>query len=116
VRTPLQSEVRLSSRASILTVRVVDPWTQATIESFGLPLLRVRHPLPACERILVTRPIVVVIGPTIRPADVELVARAAAKVNARVVEAASVGETQLVSVLRRAINAALTEQACVPSQ
>jgi hypothetical protein len=109
VRTPLQSGVRLGSGACILTVRVDDPWTQATIERLGVPLLQVRHPLPACERILVNRPIVVVVGPKIRAQDMQCVARAAAEVHATLVEAAFVGEARLVSVLLRAIEAALAE-------
>jgi hypothetical protein len=47
-------------------------------------VLRVRHPLPACARIEVTRPKVVIVGEDIRPVDVAFVKRAARQVGAKV--------------------------------
>jgi hypothetical protein len=114
VRTPLQSGVRLGAVHSILTVRVDESSIHEALESAGLLVLRVRHPLPACQRILVTRPIAVVVGPTLRAVDREDLARAAAHVKARLIEIAMVGEDRLVSVLQRVIQAAVIERSVLP--
>jgi hypothetical protein len=114
MRTPQQSGVRLSAPHCILTVGVDDPSVQAAIERVGLRVLRVRHPLPACQRILVMRPIVVVVGP-MRAVDVEDVAARAAEVNARVIEVAVISEQRLTAVLQRVINAAVVERSALPA-
>jgi predicted transcriptional regulator len=95
-------------------VGVDEPSVQAAIESIGVPVLKVRHPLPACQRIHVTRPVVVVVGP-MRAVDVECVAAAAAEVKARVVELAVIGEDRITTVLERVINAALVERSVLPA-
>lgn len=99
---------------SILTVRVDEPSIHEAIERIGLQVLRVRHPLPACQRILVTRPLAVVVGPTMRAVDTEDVARAAAHVAARFIEVAAVGEDRLLTVLQRVIQAAVIERSVLP--
>ena len=63
-----------------------------------------RHPLPACERIRVTKPLVVVIGPSVRSFDVDLVVEAASLVSAPVIEAWSTNSDWLVSEVRRALS------------
>jgi hypothetical protein len=106
----VQSGVRLGSATSILTVGIDDASTLAAIQGIGLPVMRVRYALPACERIRVNRPIVVVIGATIRAVDVERVATAAAQVDAQVVEIGFIGKGQLRIVLGPIVEAILAEQ------
>jgi hypothetical protein len=48
-------------------------------------VLRVRHPLPACTRIAVMRPAVILVGSSVQPRDFDLVARAAEDVGAAAV-------------------------------
>jgi hypothetical protein len=71
-----------------LTVRV-EP--QAEQPEWGLSemdaeILRVKHPLPACARIEVTRPKIVILGEDIRPVDVAFVKRSAREVGAKVLQ------------------------------
>jgi hypothetical protein len=49
-------------------------------------VLRVRHPLPACERIRVLRPSVVVVGPNVRSDDLAKLAAAARDAKAAILQ------------------------------
>lgn len=52
----------------------VEPWEEGLLLLRELPVrvLRVRHPIPACERMRLTRPAVVIAGARVRPSDFEL--------------------------------------------
>jgi len=104
VRPPAQSGIAFGRSARLLTVRLEDPSTRAALSAVGLEVLYVRHPLPACERIRVTKPLVVVIGPSVRSFDVDLVVEAASLVSAPVIEAWSTNSDWLVSEVRRALS------------
>jgi hypothetical protein len=110
VRAKVPSGIHLGSASAILTVGVDHAPMLDAIRSLGLPVLRVRYPLPACERIRVTRPIVVVVDRTIRAVDVDCVAHVAAEVEARLVEIAARDEVWLMSLLRPIVDAILAEQ------
>jgi hypothetical protein len=53
-------------------------------EALPFPVLRVRHPLPACVRIVVMRPAVILVGKTVMPRDFEPLQAAADEVCAEV--------------------------------
>ena len=114
-RSLLRSGVRLAQPFSVLTVRVEEPSLHEAIESLGVRVLRVLHPLPACERIRVNRPIAVVVGSMIRAEDMECVSKAAAEVEARLVEVGLVGADQLVGVLQRVLNSVVVRRSVLPS-
>jgi hypothetical protein len=56
------------------------------LDNLDVEVLRVRHPLPACARMEVTRPFVVLLGEDVRPVDVAFVKRTAREIGARVVQ------------------------------
>lgn len=39
------------------------------LAELGVRVLRVRHPVPACQRMIIMRPLVVIIGESVREAD-----------------------------------------------
>jgi hypothetical protein len=70
---------------SVMLVRVDDPEIAQIATAVASRVLRVRHPIPACQRVGVTRPLVIVLGPNVRSADAHLVLEAADQVSAEVV-------------------------------
>jgi hypothetical protein len=73
-------------RPSIMLVRI-DPGTEPPdmrIDDLPFTVLRVRHPLPACVRMKVMRPAVVLVGRTVLPRDFVLLLAAADKIGASV--------------------------------
>ncbi len=85
----------------------VDPADEA--QDLGLSastdtVLRVRHPLPACERVRTMRPLVVVVGPTVARLDIDALVHAAREAEAEVVEMGRfVSRAALQDALRRAV-------------
>ncbi len=67
-------------------------------------VLRVRSALPACERMRIMRPAVIIIGPTVSERDVEALGAVAREIGCLVVElAVYVAPAALHQVLRRAL-------------
>jgi hypothetical protein len=75
-------------RPRIMLVRVDDAEQTAGwgLEELGVDVLRVRHPLPACARMHVTRPKIVILGEDIRPIDVAFIKRTAREIGAKIVQ------------------------------
>ncbi len=75
-------------RPRIMLVRVGSPEENAYwgLDELGVDVLRVRHPLPACARMQVTRPKVVILGEDIRPMDVAFIKRTAREIGAKIVQ------------------------------
>ena len=74
------------------------------LSGFSVSVLRVRAPLPACERMRVTRPAVVIIGPTVSERDVEALTRVAREIGCRAIElGVYVAPAALHEALRRAL-------------
>jgi hypothetical protein len=76
------------------------------LEEMDAEVLLVKHPLPACERMRVTRPAIVIIGEDVRPVDVAFIKRAARETGARVVQ---LGPLLVRDSLRNWIRTALAE-------
>jgi len=55
------------------------------IDDLPFAIVRVRHPLPACTRILVLKPAVVLVGRTVQPRDFVQMVQAADQVGAAIV-------------------------------
>jgi hypothetical protein len=78
-RERAQSVVRVRACPRVMLVRLEPGEEPSELGLARLPvsLLRVRHPLPACERMRVMRPLVVIVGPTVVERDLALLLRAA---------------------------------------
>jgi hypothetical protein len=75
-------------------------------------VLRVRHPLPACERMRVTRPLVVIVGPTVLERDFALLMRSAEETDTAILQlGSSVARDFLAAWLRRAIEVVTASRA-----
>ena len=101
------SYVRIRPR--IMLVRIERQDVQAAnwgLEDLDAEVLHVKHPLPACERMRVTRPVIVIIGEEVRPVDVAFIKRAARETGARVVQ---IGPLLVRDSLRSWIRTALSE-------
>jgi hypothetical protein len=101
------SYVRIRPR--IMLIRI-EP-TSAPLSDWGLAeldaeVLHVKHPLPACERMRITRPAVVIVGEDVRPVDLAFIKRAARETGARVVQ---VGPLLVRTSMRNWIRTALAE-------
>jgi hypothetical protein len=73
-------------RPSIMLVRI-DPGTEPAdlrLDDLPFTVLRVRHPLPACVRMRVMRPAVVLVGRSVLPRDFVLMLAAADRIGASV--------------------------------
>jgi hypothetical protein len=102
------SGVRRNVRDCVLLVHV-DPDDEAEtlgLDELAVRILRVRHPLPACERIRVVRPLAVVIGHGVRGLDLDLVRDAAHEVGGEIVELEAVARSALREEVRRAVDRA----------
>jgi len=79
------SQVRLRMPC-VMLVRI-DPGTEPEdlrLEDTPFAVLRVRHPVPACTRMRVMHPAVVLVGRSVKPRDFVLLLRAADEVGAEV--------------------------------
>jgi hypothetical protein len=95
-------------RPRIMLVRI-DPSAEPRewgLDDLDVEVLRVRHPLPACARMEVTRPFVVLLGEDVRPVDVAFVKRTAREIGAKVVQ---LGPLLARDSLGRWLRAALEE-------
>jgi hypothetical protein len=94
---------------SVLLVRVAaDEEADSGVNELALRVLRVRHPLPARERIRVMRPSLIVVGRGVREVDVDLLRDGAREIGAETLELGSfVSRSALEEALRRAIRLAL---------
>jgi hypothetical protein len=100
------SQLRLRRAASIMLVRV-DPADEAgdlDLNAYTDCVLRVKHPLPACERVRTMRPLVVIVGPAVSQLDVDALVLAAREADCEVVRmGAFVSRAALQDALRRAV-------------
>ena len=73
-------------RACVMLVRI-EPGSEPDelrLEDASFEAVRVRHPVPACTRMLVLRPAVVLVGRSVKPRDFTLLLHAADEVDAEV--------------------------------
>jgi hypothetical protein len=103
------SYVRIRPR--IMLIRIEPKAAPASgwgLDELNAEVLHVKHPLPACERMRITRPVVVIVGEDVRPVDAAFIKRAAREIGARVVQ---VGPLLVRDSLRNWIRTALDEAA-----
>jgi hypothetical protein len=87
----------------VLLVRVAEE-EGLELDTLGACVLRTAHPLQACERARVIRPLVIVVGRNVRPADVALLWSVAEEIRAVVVElAAPLAEKQAAALVRQSM-------------
>ena len=89
-----ESEAPNAARASYIRIRVLPPSVMLVriepgdepaelgLEELGVRVLRVRHPIPACQRMRITRPFVVVVGESVREAQRRLLVEEASQIGA----------------------------------
>lgn len=87
VQKPI-AELRFRRTPHIMLVGV-DPAEEATrldLDELASGLLRVKHPLPACERMRVMRPLVVIVGAAVCKRDSKVLTDVARETGCEVVE------------------------------
>jgi hypothetical protein len=101
------SFVRMRPRIMLVRIEKQDPQISSWgLEELDAEVLCVKHPLPACERMRITRPAIVIIGEDVRPADVAYIKRVARETGGRVVQ---LGPLLVRDALRNWIRTALAE-------
>lgn len=75
----------------VMLVRM-EPWEEQMLllRDMAATVVRVRHPLPACERMRVTKPAVIIVGAGVRPKDFELIVDEAYELRAAVLQVGQV--------------------------
>jgi hypothetical protein len=70
----------------------IEPWEESMLllRDLHTRVIRVRHPLPACERMRVTKPAVIIVGASVRPRDFELLVDEAYELRAAVLQVGQV--------------------------
>jgi len=103
-RTSRESFFRPKQEA-VMLVRV-EPWEEGPLLLRELPVrvLRVRHPIPACARMRLTRPAVVVAGARVREADFELLVDEAYGLHAAVMQVGQVPWSNLRTWIATALD------------
>jgi len=93
--TQRNSFIRLQP-AVVMLVRVAS-WEESPLCLHDLParVVRVRHPLPARERIRITKPAVIIVGAGVRPKDFELLVDEAYFLGAAVMQLGQVPPSRL---------------------
>jgi hypothetical protein len=88
--TKRDSYVRIQPQ-SVMLVRI-EPWEESMLllRDLNTQVIRVRHPLPACERMRVTKPAVIIVGASVRPRDFELLVDEAYELRAAVLQVGQV--------------------------
>jgi len=73
-RTPTQRSSFVRYQPHVVMLVRVASWEESPLCLDDLParVVRVRHPLPARERIRITKPAVIIVGAGVRPKDFEL--------------------------------------------
>lgn len=102
--SPRDSFVRLQPDA-VMLVRV-EPWEESMLllRDLGAEVVRVRHPLPACERMRVTKPAVIIVGAGVRAKDFELMVDEAYELRAAVLQIGHVPFGKLRSWIATALD------------
>jgi len=57
-----------------------------TLESLGVAVIAVRHPIPARQRMMITKPRIVLVGSAVRGDDFDVLARCAHHVGADILQ------------------------------
>jgi hypothetical protein len=99
------SFIRMKPLVMLVRIEPGEEPRELGLDELGVDVVRVRHPLPACERLRVVRPMVVIVNAQVRPQDVAFVRRAASEIGARVLQLGPImARDQLREWLREAID------------
>jgi hypothetical protein len=113
-RQRLQSVVRVRALPRVMLVRLEPGEEPCELGLVCLPVsvLRVRHPLPACERMRVMRPLVVIVGPSVVERDLALLMHAADETDTAILHLGSLVDREtLADWLQRAIEVVTVSRA-----
>jgi len=91
--------------AVVMLVRI-EPWEESMLllRELHTRVVRVRHPLPACERMRVQKPAVIIVGASVRPKDFELLVDEAYELRAAVLQVGQVPSGKLRSWVGMALD------------
>jgi hypothetical protein len=94
VRPPTPSSIRVRNLPSVMLVRVDSPEVVRALERFG-----VRQVIPACERMRIMKPMLVLIGEDLRSEDVCYLYERAVELDADVLQPHLIPRSQLADRL-----------------
>jgi hypothetical protein len=102
--TKRDSYVRLQPDV-VMLVRI-EEWEESMLllRDLNTRVVRVRHPLPACERMRVQKPAVIIVGASVRPKDFELLVDEAYELRAAVLQVGQVPFGKLRSWIAMALD------------
>ncbi len=89
----------------VMLVRV-EAWEEQMLllRDLSATVVRVRHPLPACERMRVTKPAVIIVGAGVRAKDFELIVDEAYELRAAVLQVGQVPWAKLRTWIATALD------------
>lgn len=89
---PAHRDSFVGIKADMVMLVRVEPWEESMLllQDVNAGVVRVRHPLPACERMRVMKPAVVIVGAGVRPKDFELIVDEAYELRAAVLQVGQV--------------------------
>jgi hypothetical protein len=89
----------------VMLVRI-EPWEESMLllRDLHTRVVRVRHPLPACERMRVQKPAVIIVGAGVRPQDFELLVDEAYELGAAVLQVGQVPSGKLRTWIATALD------------
>jgi len=93
-------------RPDVVMLVRIEPWEESMLllRELNTQVVRVRHPLPACERMRVQKPAVIIVGASVRPKDFELLVDEAYELRAAVLQVGQVPFGKLRSWIAMALD------------
>lgn len=110
-RKPVTSGVRTRAPVRVLLVRVAAAAEPPELLSLGVDILRVRHPIPARERMRTVRPELVIVGDRVRPEDYYALEDVASEIGAEVFPVGGYRSLDFVAWFRGALRRVLEKRA-----
>jgi len=93
-------------RPDVVMLVRIEPWEESMLllRELNTRVVRVRHPLPACERMRVQKPAVIIVGASVQPRDFELLVDEAYELRAAVLQVGQVPFGKLRSWIATALD------------
>ena len=93
-------------RPDVVMLVRIEPWEESMLllRELNTQVVRVRHPLPACERMRVQKPAVIIVGASVQPRDFELLVDEAYELRAAVLQVGQVPFGKLRSWIAMALD------------
>jgi hypothetical protein len=94
---PTKRDSYVGIRPDVVMLVRIEPWEESMLllRDLNTRVVRVRHPLPACERMRVQKPAVIIVGASVRAQDFELIVDEAYELRAAVLQVGQVPSGKL---------------------